>query len=436
MNVKDWLKYKNLEYINGKLMFKGHDVQELGEKHGTPLYISSQDVIVEKYRTLKNALEKEHDKVRIYYAVKANSNPAILKILNDQGACADCVSIGEIQHCLNAGFDPSKILYTGNNQTEEQLKFALDHGVNINLDAISQIKKLRSMIKNNEKLPLISFRVNPEIGAGHHDHCITAGQNVKFGILDNSIIDAYKNAIDAGFKRFGIQMHIGSGILNIEPFESAAERFMQIIGDIKKKLNIKFEFIDFGGGIGIPYRTEEKPLDINSYAKSMINIFKKGCKEHELGDPYFCIEPGRYIVCESTILLVQVNTIKATPYKNFAGVNAGFNTLIRPAMYGSYHHVIQCRRNQDAKEKRYEIVGQICESGDVLARDRKLKELKEKDYLAILDTGAYGFTMASEYNSNPLPAEVLLHEDKVSLMRERQSFDDLLRHVVTPDWLK
>ncbi|MFX0103761.1 MAG: diaminopimelate decarboxylase, partial [Candidatus Hodarchaeota archaeon] len=382
------------------------------------------------------SLKKYYDKVRIHYAVKANSNPSVLKILQSLGAYTDCVSTGEVQLCLDAGFDPQNILYTGNNFTVKELQFSIEKGININLDAISQIDKLRQMEQDAGKLPLVSFRVNPEIGAGHHDHCITAGKNVKFGILDEQIEEAYGIAMDAGFKRFGVQTHIGSGILEIEPFNLSSRRYLEIISGLKEKLGINFEFIDFGGGIGIPYRTSEEPLDLDEYARILITNFKNTCKEFNLGEPFFCIEPGRYIVCESTVLLVEINTIKQTPYKNFAGVDAGFNVLVRPAMYGSYHNVIPCVVKKDAKKVTYDIVGQICESGDVLARERDMRELEEGDFLAIQDAGAYGYAMASEYNTRPLPAEVLIHGDKVSLMRERQTYEDLKRHVITPDWLK
>lgn len=436
MKYKDWLQHKQLEYIDGKLFQGIHDVIELGKRYGTPLYITNQDIIEFRYSSLEKKLKERYDKVRIHYAVKANTNPSVLKVLNKLGAHVDCVSTGEITFALNAGFDPQKILYTGNNQTEEELHYALEKGVNINLDAISQVLKIKNMVGNTGNLPLISFRVNPEMGAGHHDHCITGGRNVKFGILDEQIIEAYKHAKDMGFTRFGIQTHIGSGILDIKPFKKAMKRYLEIVGNVARELNIKFEFIDFGGGIGIPYKPEQEPLDLDAYADVLTDLFKKCCDENDLGNPYFVIEPGRYIACESTILLVQVNTVKNTPYKNFVGVNAGFNTLVRPAMYGSYHHVIPCVDKPKAEIKTYDIVGQICESGDVFARDREIKKIEEKDYLVIMDAGAYGFSMASEYNTRPLPAELLLHGEQAALMRERQTLDDLMRHVNVPSWLK
>ncbi|MBD3188716.1 diaminopimelate decarboxylase [Candidatus Bathyarchaeota archaeon] len=441
LNLDEWYKHKHLSWKGGKLHFVGQDVTSLSKRYGTPLYVTSQDIIEQRYDELHAALRSQYDKIRIHYAVKANSNPAVLKILKDKDARADCVSIGEIQHCLKAGFEPSRILYTGNNQTHEQLKFAFEQGVNVNLDSISQVKTLASMLEEETraKLPLISFRINPEIGAGHHEHCITAGRNVKFGILDEQVEEAYRKALDVGFSRFGIQTHIGSGILDVDAFKKAGSRYLEIVSSLHAKLGINFEFIDFGGGIGIPYKPSEDPLDLDKYAETMIGLFKEACETGGLGTPNFCVEPGRYIVGESTILVVQINTIKVTPYKQFAGVNAGFNTLVRPAMYGSYHHVITCTRDTGDGNNRkatYDIVGQICESGDILAKERELPILNEGDYLVLLDAGAYGFSMASEYNSNPLPAEVLIRGSDAALTRERQTFQDLLRHVKIPPWLK
>ncbi len=426
----EFLKQKNLEVKKNHLFIGGCDCVELVEKYDTPLYVINKDTIVQRYHSLKNALLEHYDKIEIHYAAKANTNMSILKLLNEEGAHLDCVSTGEIYLALKAGFAPEKILYTGNNYRDDEFQFALEKGVMINLDALSQIKRLVNVLDavNMEK-PLISFRVNPEFGGGFHDHCITAGPDIKFGILDSEIIEAYKKAQQYGFTKFGIHTHIGSGILDISTFKVAAQKYLDIISKIKKNLDIDFEFIDFGGGLGIPYRPSEKPLDLNEYSTSILDLFKKKIEELNLNGLIFSIEPGRYLVAESTIILSQVNTIKETRTKNWIGIDAGFNVLVRPTMYGSYHEVVVANRvGVKGKQLKYEIAGPICESGDVIAKDRTLPKIEENDLIAILDAGAYGFSMSSSYNSKLLPAEIMVSNGKSQIVRERQVYEDLTHH--------
>lgn len=428
--MMEFLNWKNLDIQNNHLFIGGCDTVELAEKYDTPLYVINKDTIVQRYRSLKDALTNNYDKVRIHYAAKANTNLAILKILNNEGAYLDCVSPGEIFLALKAGFSPDRILYTGNNYRDDEFLFALKKGVMINLDAISQIKRLINVIDSEDmEKPLISFRINPEFGGGHHDHCITAGPDIKFGILDSEINEAYEIAQQNGFTEFGSHIHIGSGILNIDTFKVAAQKYLEIISKIKKSLNINFKFIDFGGGLGIPYRSSDQPLDLEEYSSTILGLFKAKMKELNLKNVIFCIEPGRYLVAESTIILSQVNTIKKSRTKNWIGIDAGFNVLIRPTMYGSYHEVVVANKmNTEGEEEIYDIAGPICESGDVLARDRKLPIIEENDLIAILDAGAYGFSMSSTYNSRLQPAEIMVSNGISKIVRERQIYEDLLRH--------
>ncbi|MEM1883957.1 MAG: diaminopimelate decarboxylase, partial [Candidatus Bathyarchaeia archaeon] len=302
----------------------------------------------------------------------------------------------------------------------------------INIDSLSQLKRLISI-----HVPeVLSIRVNPEIGAGHHKHVITAGRDSKFGIWETDVIRAYEIAKGAGVRRFGIHMHIGSGILSVEPFLLAAQKLLEIAYRVRRELEITFEFIDFGGGLGVPYKLEEKPLNLDEYAEKMLNLFKSKIREYDLGEPFFCIEPGRYIVCDAGILLTRVNTVKVTPFKKFIGVDAGFNLLIRPVMYGAYHHIIVANKLNEPEKEVYDVAGPLCESGDILARDRLLPEIHEGDILAILNTGAYGLVMSSQYNSRPRCPEVLVKDGKYALIRERENFEDLLRGQRLPEWLK
>lgn len=321
--------------------------------------------------------------------------------------------------------------------TDTDFEFAVKNNVFVNLDSLSQLNRLVRIHESlGKEKKAISFRINPEFGAGHHKHTITAGKDIKFGILEEQATDAYRKAKEAGFEKFGIHQHIGSGVINALDFGKPVEKFISIIKKIIKTLDIKFEFIDFGGGLGIPYRPEEEPLDLEIYKNLVIKPFLNLVKTEGLSEPIFKIEPGRYLSAESTILLTQINTIKDNGYKLFAGVNAGFNTLIRPTLYNSYHHIILCDLKGRKQESEYDIVGPICESGDILGRARKLNELKEGDYLAILDAGAYGYVMSSSYNSRPRPAEVLINNDSVYEIRKAETLENLLNGQKIPEHLK
>ena len=394
-------------------------------------------MIRERYRKLKEMLNGDYKKNQIHYAVKANSNLSYLKILNSEGASFDCTSMGEVYTCFKAGISSDKIIYTGNMFTDTDFKFAVRNDVLVNLDSISQLNRLVRIHESlGKEKSTISFRLNPEFGAGHHKHTITAGKNVKFGILEEQAIEAYQKAKEAGFKKFGIHQHIGSGVINALEFARPAEKFIAIIKKIIEALNIGFEFIDFGGGLGISYRPEEEPLDLNKYREIIMQPFKNLVESENIGEPVFKIEPGRYLTGESSILLTQINTIKNNGYKLFAGVDAGFNTLLRPILYNSYHHIIPCNIMGREKTLTYDVAGPICESGDILGKNRELKKLEEKDILAILDVGAYGFTMSSNYNSRPRSSEILINNGKIHKIREAESLDDLLKHQFIPDHLK
>jgi diaminopimelate decarboxylase len=411
-----------LEDRKGSLFFDGFSVKELAEKYDTPLYLLSEKRIRDNYNRLHNALIRNYKHLRIYYACKANSNLTVLKILQSEGAYLDTVSPGEVFLGLSSGYTPDRILFTGTSVRDDELKFLAGANITVNVDSQSELDRLLKIAVP----PVISVRVNPEIGAGHHSHCITAGSESKFGLWEEETIQAYAIAERARVEHFGIHMHIGSGILNIEPYSLAVEKLLSIAKRVHDEVGIEFEFIDIGGGLGIPYKPEDRDLDLNEFSNKIVTPFKDKVKEYGLGKPFLCVEPGRYLVCDASILLTSVNTVKQTPSKKFVGVDAGFNTLIRPTMYGSYHPILIANKLAKANKEFVDVVGPICESGDAFAKDRKLPKVEEGDLLAILNAGAYGFSMSSQYNSRPRAAEVMIRQGKDVLVRKREELSDLI----------
>ena len=412
-----------LENRNGDLYFDGISARNLAKEFDTPLYVISEKRIRENYNRLQKALATNYSKTRIFYAAKANANLAVLRILENAGASLDAVSPGEIFLALESGFTPERILFTGTSVRNDELEFALRHDVTLNVDSLSQLERLLKI-----KVPeIISVRVNPEIGAGHHEHVITAGKHSKFGLWESDALKAYETAKNAGVEHFGIHMHVGSGVLNAEPFVQSLEKLLKVARTVHERLGLKFEFIDIGGGLGVPYKPEENEIDVADFSKQVLSMFKSRVQKDNLGDPTFCVEPGRYLIADASVLLTTVNTIKTTPYKRFVGVDAGFNTLIRPTMYGSYHHILVANKLDSPDEVVYDVVGPICESGDVLAKDRLLPNMQEGDLLAVLNTGAYGFSMSSQYNARPRASEVIVGNGKATLARERERLDDLVK---------
>jgi len=411
-----------MENRNGTLYFDGVSVSELAQRFDTPLYVISESRIRENYQRLYNVLTHNYRKIRIFYAMKANSNLHVLQILKNEGAYVDTVSPGEVFTALTAGFPPEHILFTGTSVRNDELRFIIGSNVTVNVDSLSQLDRLLTMTTPK----VLSVRINPEIGAGHHSHVITAGKNSKFGLWEDDALAAYTQAKKVGVERFGIHMHVGSGVLNVEAFLMALDKLLSIARKVHDKIGIDFEFVDVGGGLGVPYKPAENELDLKLFGDEVLSLFKNKIAEYGFEEPAFCVEPGRYLVSDASILLTSVNTVKTTPFKKFVGIDAGFNTLVRPTMYGSYHHILVANRLEAPEEEVYDVVGPICESGDALAKDRLLPKVEEGDLLAVLNAGAYGFAMSSQYNSRPRAAEVLVKDGEYRLVRERERFEDLL----------
>ena len=410
-----------------RLFIGGLAASDLARKFGTPLYVYDEETIRSKVKVLSESLN--YRPFRIYYAAKANTNLSILKLINQEGSeivGIDAVSPGEIESALNSGFKPQQIIFTSTSVTDEEMKFAISKKVLVNCDSLSQLERYGKLNPNSK----VCFRVNPDVGAGHHGHVITGGPESKFGVWVDDVAKAFDIAAKYHLKIVGIHEHIGSGILETGKFLAAMNVLLSIVSRNKDKLK-DLEFVDFGGGIGVPYRPDQKPINFNEFGTAVSNLFTDFCKS--FGKKLtLAIEPGRFLVAESGILLCTVNTLKQTPSHKFVGVDTGFNHLIRPMAYGSYHPIIVVDNcNSNAKEK-VAVCGNICESGDVFTRDeagivdRELPPVKEGDVLAILVAGAYGFSMASTYNTRPRPAEVLVSGKGAKLIRKRETLSQVI----------
>lgn len=405
---------------------------EIAKEFRTPVYVYDENQVRKNYRVFFSAFRERYKKSRILYAYKANSNLAICSILREEGAGADIVSCGELQAALRVGVHPENILFTNNSKSEEEIQMALDAGIILNVDSMDELKTLEKISSRSRKTARISFRINPSIDPKTHPKIATGMKESKFGIhIHGNALKAYKLA--EGMKNIeivGIHMHIGSQIMDLSVFQNAAEKIMEFIAVLNKKLNIQLEFVDLGGGLGVPYHGEEA-LHPEDLARGIVPIVKKFVSEINY-EPELWLEPGRYLVGNSGVLLCSVQSVKRTPYKNFINVDCGFNTLLRPAMYDAYHRVQVLNKLDRIPTETYDIAGNVCESGDILAKNRRLPRVEPKDIIAILDTGAYGFSMSSQYNSRPRPAEVLFWEDSVELIRERETEKDLFLHQRIP----
>ncbi|MHC1567294.1 MAG: diaminopimelate decarboxylase [Candidatus Syntropharchaeia archaeon] len=402
------------------LIIGGLDAVELAEKYGTPLYVSDERRIRENFREFRRAFPDAD----IYFAVKANGNVTILRILAQEGAGADVFSDGELYLALFAGIPKEKILFNGNSKRDDELRMAVETGVRISVDSMDELRALSRIGKEVE----IAFRVNPDVSPSTHPKISTGLRESKFGIPWNEVTSAYAEAANLeNVIPVGIHCHIGSQILDLDVFSEATERMMDLVEEVLS-IGIELEFVDLGGGLGIPYREEEEKRTPEDLAEAILPIFERRRKSMGIS-PRLILEPGRYIVANSTILLSRVNTVK----KHFVGIDAGFNLLVRPVMYDAYHRVAVANKMDKEPKKRYTIVGPICESGDIIARDRMLPEIEKGDLIAIFDTGAYGFSMSSQYNGRTRCAEVLVYDGRADIIRKRETFDDLLHNQIIPD---
>ncbi len=406
-----------MELENNVYSVQGVSLESLTHEYGSPLYVYDGDKIKHQYHKLKNAFKAVD--VHVKYACKALSNVNILKLLKNEGAELDCVSIEEVQLGLYAGFAANQILFTPNCVSFDEIKQAVTLGVKINIDNISILEQFGHEYGNT--VPCC-IRINPHIMAGGNKNISTGHIDSKFGISIYQLRHVVRVVKTNNIHINGLHMHTGSDIYDAEVFLQGAELLFDAAKDFKE-----LEFLDFGSGFKVAYKEDDITTDIEDLGQKISKRFNEFCEEYGRKLQLW-FEPGKFIVSESGYLLVSANVIKQTTATVFVGVNSGQNHLIRPMFYDAYHHIINIS-NPTGTTRVYTIVGYICET-DTLGWDRKLNEVREGDILAIKNAGAYGYSMSSNYNSRFRPAEILIEGGESRLIRRRETFDDIIRNML------
>lgn len=409
-----------LKYINGQLYLEEVEVKKIIEKFSTPIYVYSKNQIIENFKEYKEAFgDRSH---LICYAMKANSNCEILRIIKELSGGVDVTTGGELFRALKAGISPKKIVYAGVGKTKEELLYAIENKILLfNIESADETKLL-NYLANTKKTKLnIAIRVNPEVTTHTLSYISTGEEGTKFGIPISETVDFVKYIIKncKNLKLVGLHFHIGSQICTLQPFIEAAKKVCNLVRKINL-LGIRLKYLDIGGGLGIRYKNENPPT-----AKQLIKNLLKYIPK----DLTVICEPGRYIVGNAGILVSKVLYHKSLKNKNFLIVDASMTDLIRPSFYGAYHNIIPVKLSNYERlpKKYYDIVGPVCETSDFLGKKRKLPDIPNNEYLVVETAGAYGFVMSSNYNSRLRPAEVMVDKDKFYLIRKAENYEDLIR---------
>ncbi len=415
----------NTNYFTLKSSFYGNSTPEaLVSAYGSPLYVYNESIFRTQCHDMVNLIG--YPNYVSTYSIKANSNLELLKIAREEGMRVDAMSPGEIHVLLEAGFSPSDIFYISNNVDSDELRYAVSSGVTISVDSLSQLKLYGSINPNSE----IAIRLNPGVGVGHHEKVVTAGKKTKFGINLELIEDAKAIAKKYSLRITGINQHLGSLFMEKQEYISGVNELLKVAEQFDD-----LSFVDLGGGFGIPYHKQsgERPLDVKGLGEALTDIILNWAKRYGK-DIQIKTEPGRYICAESGVLLGKVNGIKLNYGIKYVGTDLGFNVLVRPVMYESYHDIEiypHDNRALAAEEETVHVVGNICESGDYIAYERQLPQIMEGDILGIMDAGAYGYSMSSNYNNRLRPAEVLIDcNGDHRLIRRRDTYEDLMRNFI------
>lgn len=415
----------HFDYRDGRLFAEHVDVAALAHRHGTPLYVYSRATLERHWNAFDRALgEWPH---LICYAVKANSNLAVLALLARLGSGFDIVSGGELERVLRAGGRADRVVFSGVGKTGAEIERALQAGIRcFNVESEAELQRIDEIARAHGVLAPVSLRVNPDVDAGTHPYISTGLKENKFGIDVDSALRVYQEAAGlAGIEILGVDCHIGSQLTDSAPFVDALDRVLALT-DRLQELGIGIRHLDLGGGLGVRYRDEAPPAP-QDYVRPLLE--RLGDRDFEI-----LIEPGRAIAANAGILVTEVLYLKHTPERNFAIVDAAMNDLLRPALYGAWQDIVPVAP-RGGESRCYDVVGPVCETGDFLGKDRHLA-LEPGDLLAVRSAGAYGFTMSSNYNSRPRAAEVLVHHDSSALVRERERIDDLLAGEHIPDELR
>lgn len=416
----------HFEYRNGTLYAEDVNIPALAQAVGTPFYCYSSATLERHYNVMAEAFAEIP--TTIHFAVKANSNIAVLATLAKLGAGADTVSEGEIRRAIAAGIPAEKIVYSGVGKSRNELAYALDVGVGqINVESAEELVMLSAVAVDQDVDAQVAIRVNPDVDAGSHDKISTGRKTDKFGIAWETARDVYaKAAALPGIEIVGITCHIGSQLTALEPFQAAFARVAELVEQLREDGHT-IDVLDLGGGLGIPYN-DETPPHPDDYAQMIIDTVQHlGCR--------LALEPGRLIAGNAGILVTSVILTKEQPERRFAVVDAAMNDLMRPAMYDAAHAILPVEI-REGETLAYDVVGPVCETADRFARDVNLTGLREGDLLALRSAGAYGAVMASEYNSRLLIPEILVNNDAYSLIRARPTYDEMLARDTMPDWLK
>lgn len=396
-----------------KVYFGDTSAEELIEQFGSPLYVYDYDTLVTQYNRLHNAFKRSD--TLIYYACKANANLEIMKLFKELGAGIDAVSPGEVFLALKAGFRPQDILLTGTNVTRDDIEYTFEHNARVNIDNLA-------MVENNDQLYSgreVFVRLNPDIRAGAHTYLETGHRDTKFGILKNDLPRVIELLQRSGAKLVGLHQHIGSDITESEPLLNGLDQLLSIAREFDT-----IRFIDIGGGFKVKYYEDDSETDVEGLGAEVSEHFNAFCEEHDL-DLTLILEPGKYLVSEAGYLLTTVQSVKRNYNKVIVGTDSGMNHLIRPALYHAYHEIVNATRVEGETEK-VNVVGNICESADVFAKNRSLSRTKAGDVLCVKNVGSYGYSMASMYNARFLPEEILIQNGAPRSIRRRQTFKDLL----------
>ena len=404
-------------YESGKLFAEGVSVEDLARRYGTPLYVYSRNHLRERYRAIVSAMAEVQPMV--CYSVKANSNAAVIKTLIDEGSGFDIVSGGELFRALRAGADANKIVFAGVGKTRDEIEYALRERIGFfTVESESEAARISECARHLGIPGRIAFRVNPDVDPKTHKYISTGKKENKFGLDLERVMKAYETAAALpGIEIAGLHLHIGSQLLSADPFGQALGKVKEMCLALKAKYPT-FRTIDIGGGLGIDYKPDQQALDPVVYAAAVLP-FLKGLSLKVV------MEPGRSIVGNAGILVCRVQVVKASHFKTFIVVDAGMNDLIRPALYQAHHEIKAVTAT--SKTVTGDLVGPICESGDFLAQDRELPDVKEDDLVAAFSAGAYGFAMSSNYNSRPRAAEVMVDGNDAFLIRRRETWEDIVR---------